>query len=60
MQQAQRTVTTMSELGSAASRIGEVIGLIQAIADGTFGITKRPPDGGKGRVHPSRPRPPNR
>jgi beta-lysine 5,6-aminomutase alpha subunit len=23
-------------------------GLIQAIADGTFGITRRPPDGGKG------------
>jgi beta-lysine 5,6-aminomutase alpha subunit len=23
-------------------------GLIQAIADGTFGITRRPPDGGRG------------
>lgn len=23
-------------------------GLLDAIADGTFGITKRPPDGGKG------------
>lgn len=30
--EAQRTVTIMTELGSAATRIGEVIGLIQAIA----------------------------
>jgi methyl-accepting chemotaxis protein len=33
--EAQRTVTTMSDLGSAATRIGEVIGLIQAIAGQT-------------------------
>jgi methyl-accepting chemotaxis protein len=30
--EAQRTVSIMTELGSAATRIGEVIGLIQAIA----------------------------
>jgi methyl-accepting chemotaxis protein len=33
--EARRTATTMSELGLAASRIGEVIGLIQAIAGQT-------------------------
>ena len=33
--EAQRTVVTMSELGSAATRIGEVVGLIQAIAGQT-------------------------
>jgi methyl-accepting chemotaxis protein len=33
--EAQRTTKTMSELGSAATRIGEVIGLIQAIAGQT-------------------------
>ena len=33
--EAQRTVTTMTDLGSAATRIGEVIGLIQAIAGQT-------------------------
>jgi methyl-accepting chemotaxis protein len=33
--ESKRTVTTMSELGSAANRIGEVIGLIQAIAGQT-------------------------
>jgi methyl-accepting chemotaxis protein len=33
--EAQRTVETMSQLGSAATRIGEVIGLIQAIAGQT-------------------------
>ena len=33
--EAQRTVITMSELGSAATRIGEVVGLIQAIAGQT-------------------------
>jgi methyl-accepting chemotaxis protein len=32
---ARRTVRTMSELGDAASRIGEVVGLIQAIAGQT-------------------------
>jgi methyl-accepting chemotaxis protein len=32
---ARRTVHTMSELGSAATRIGEVVGLIQAIAGQT-------------------------
>jgi methyl-accepting chemotaxis protein len=32
---ARRTVRTMSELGEAASRIGEVVGLIQAIAGQT-------------------------
>jgi methyl-accepting chemotaxis protein len=33
--ESKRTVNTMSELGAAASRIGEVIGLIQAIAGQT-------------------------
>ncbi len=33
--EAQRTVITMSELGKAATRIGEVVGLIQAIAGQT-------------------------
>jgi methyl-accepting chemotaxis protein len=33
--EAQRTVTTMSELANAATRIGEVVGLIQAIAGQT-------------------------
>jgi methyl-accepting chemotaxis protein len=33
--EAQRTVTTMSDLSTAATRIGEVIGLIQAIAGQT-------------------------
>ena len=33
--EAQRTVVTMAELGSAATRIGEVVGLIQAIAGQT-------------------------
>jgi methyl-accepting chemotaxis protein len=33
--EAQRTVTTMSQLASAATRIGEVVGLIQAIAGQT-------------------------
>jgi len=33
--EAQRTVATMSELGNAATRIGEVVGLIQAIAGQT-------------------------
>jgi methyl-accepting chemotaxis protein len=33
--EAKRTVVTMSELGAAATRIGEVIGLIQAIAGQT-------------------------
>jgi methyl-accepting chemotaxis protein len=33
--ESKRTVNTMSELGSAANRIGEVIGLIQAIAGQT-------------------------
>src|SRR5262249_57309327 len=33
--EAQRTVATMSDLGNAATRIGEVIGLIQAIAGQT-------------------------
>jgi methyl-accepting chemotaxis protein len=33
--EARRTVRTMSELGEAATRIGEVIGLIQAIAGQT-------------------------
>jgi methyl-accepting chemotaxis protein len=33
--EAQRTVTTMTELGNAATRIGEVVGLIQAIAGQT-------------------------
>ena len=33
--EAQRTVGTMAELGNAATRIGEVVGLIQAIAGQT-------------------------
>jgi methyl-accepting chemotaxis protein len=33
--EAQRTVATMSDLGHAATRIGEVVGLIQAIAGQT-------------------------
>jgi methyl-accepting chemotaxis protein len=33
--EAQRTVATMAELGKAATRIGEVVGLIQAIAGQT-------------------------
>jgi methyl-accepting chemotaxis protein len=33
--EAQRTVNTMATLGSAANRIGEVVGLIQAIAEQT-------------------------
>jgi methyl-accepting chemotaxis protein len=33
--EAQRTVITMAELGKAATRIGEVVGLIQAIAGQT-------------------------
>jgi methyl-accepting chemotaxis protein len=33
--EAQRTVVTMSELGKAATRIGEVVGLIQTIAGQT-------------------------
>jgi methyl-accepting chemotaxis protein len=33
--ESRRTINTMSELGSAANRIGEVIGLIQAIAGQT-------------------------
>jgi len=33
--EAQRTAKTMTELGGAATRIGEVIGLIQAIAEQT-------------------------
>jgi methyl-accepting chemotaxis protein len=33
--EAQRTVVTMSDLGNAATRIGEVVGLIQAIAGQT-------------------------
>ncbi len=33
--ESRRTVNTMSELGGAANRIGEVIGLIQAIAGQT-------------------------
>ena len=35
VKEAQRTVGTMSELGDAATRIGEVVGLIQAIAGQT-------------------------
>jgi methyl-accepting chemotaxis protein len=33
--EAQRTVRTMIELGNAATRIGEVVGLIQAVAGQT-------------------------
>ena len=33
--ESKRTVNTMTELGTAANRIGEVVGLIQAIAGQT-------------------------
>jgi beta-lysine 5,6-aminomutase alpha subunit len=38
-------------LGEAVDLLGRIAddGLLDAIADGTFGITKRPADGGKGR-----------
>ena len=37
-------------LGEAVELLGRIgdEGLLTAIADGTFGITRRPPDGGRG------------
>jgi beta-lysine 5,6-aminomutase alpha subunit len=46
---ATRADTVLREAVDLLGRIADhPEGLIQAIADGTFGITKRPPDGGKG------------
>ena len=45
----RRADTVLTEAVQLLERIADhPQGLIQAIADGTFGITKRPPDGGKG------------
>jgi len=45
----RRAHTVLTEAVDLLGRIADhPEGLIQAIADGTFGITKRPPDGGKG------------
>ncbi|MGY1810992.1 lysine 5,6-aminomutase subunit alpha [Blastococcus sp. SYSU D00669] len=45
----RRADTVLREAVELLERIADhPEGLIQAIADGTFGITKRPPDGGKG------------
>jgi beta-lysine 5,6-aminomutase alpha subunit len=45
----RRAHTVLSEAVDLLGRIADhPEGLIQAIADGTFGITKRPADGGKG------------
>jgi beta-lysine 5,6-aminomutase alpha subunit len=45
----RRAHTVLREAVALLDRIADhPQGLIQAIADGTFGITKRPPDGGKG------------
>ncbi|TFV87870.1 lysine 2,3-aminomutase [Blastococcus sp. CT_GayMR20] len=45
----RRADTVLREAVDLLGRIADhPEGLIQAIADGTFGITKRPPDGGKG------------
>src|SRR3954469_18969760 len=46
----RRAHTVLTEAVQLLERIADhPEGLIQAIADGTFGITKRSPDGGKGR-----------
>ncbi|MGY1616485.1 lysine 5,6-aminomutase subunit alpha [Geodermatophilus sp. SYSU D00691] len=45
----RRADTVLREAVELLQRIADhPEGLIQAIADGTFGITRRPPDGGKG------------
>jgi beta-lysine 5,6-aminomutase alpha subunit len=45
----RRADTVLREAVDLLERIADhPEGLIQAVADGTFGITKRPPDGGKG------------
>src|SRR4051794_11692407 len=45
----RRAHTILTEAVDLMGRIADhPEGLIQAIADGTFGITRRPPDGGKG------------
>jgi beta-lysine 5,6-aminomutase alpha subunit len=44
---AQRAAQVLSESVDLLERIADE-GLFAAIADGTFGITKRPPDGGRG------------
>src|SRR3712207_1073643 len=45
----RRADTVLREAVELLGRIADhPEGLIQAIADGTFGITRRPPDGGKG------------
>jgi beta-lysine 5,6-aminomutase alpha subunit len=45
----RRADTVLREAVELLGRIADhPDGLIAAIADGTFGITKRPPDGGKG------------
>jgi beta-lysine 5,6-aminomutase alpha subunit len=45
----RRAHTVLTEAVQLLERIADhPQGLIQAIADGTFGITKRSPDGGKG------------
>jgi beta-lysine 5,6-aminomutase alpha subunit len=45
----RRADTVLREAVALLERIAEhPQGLIQAVADGTFGITRRPPDRGKG------------
>ncbi|WP_030167974.1 lysine 5,6-aminomutase subunit alpha TIM-barrel domain-containing protein [Spirillospora albida] len=44
---AERARRVLAESVDLLARIGDE-GLLTAIADGTFGVTRRPPDGGKG------------
>jgi beta-lysine 5,6-aminomutase alpha subunit len=44
---AVRARQVLGEAVGLLRRIGDE-GLLRAIADGTFGVTKRPPDGGRG------------
>ena len=44
----RRAAEVLGEAAGLLRRIGEQ-GLLSAIADGTFGVTRRPPDGGRGR-----------
>jgi beta-lysine 5,6-aminomutase alpha subunit len=44
---AARAREVLGEAGALLRRIGDE-GLLRAIADGTFGVTRRPPDGGRG------------
>jgi beta-lysine 5,6-aminomutase alpha subunit len=44
---AERARTVLAEAVDLLRRIGGE-GLLTAIADGTFGVTRRPPDGGRG------------